>query len=99
MYFRSLSLLAIFACAGLTIAMSLGASDLTNLLGNSASGVNSPETLPAAPPIQRDVAYPTLPEVFEALVLKVNPIADKLSALSFYFLILSQVAFNIGILC
>ena len=99
MYFRSLSLLAIFACAGLTIAMSLGASDLTNLLGNSASGVNSPETLPAAPPIQRDIVHPTLPEVFKALALKVNPIAAKLSALLIYFLFLSWMAFNIGILC
>ena len=100
MYFGSLSLLATFACASLAIATPLGASDLTNPLINSASDINAPKALPAAPPpIQRDVAHPTLPEVFEALVLKVNPIADKLSALSFYFLILSRVAFNIGILC
>ena len=42
MYFRSLSLLATFACAGLTIIAPLGASDLTNLLGNFASGVSTP---------------------------------------------------------
>ena len=99
MYFRSLSLLATFACAGLTIATPLGASGLTNLLGNSASGVNIPKALPAAPPIHRDVAHPTLLEVFKAMLLKVNPIADRLSALLFSFLSLSWMAFNEGILC
>ena len=99
MYFHSLSLLTTFACAGLTIATPLGGSGLTNLLGDSASSVNALKALPAAPPIHHDVAHPTLSEVFEALVLKVNPIADKLSALSFYFLFLLWMAFNIGILC
>jgi hypothetical protein len=98
MYFRSLSLLATFACAGLTIAAPLGASGLNNLLGDSAFGVSASKALPAAPPIHRDVASPTLPEVFKAMVLKFNPIADKLSGSSFYFLFLSWVAFNIWVL-
>ena len=92
MYFRSLSLLATLAWAGLTIAVPLGASDLTNPVGNSASGASIPAfpnldtpALPKIPPVSRDVAHPTLPEVFKAVVLKVNPVADKLSALSFSF--------------
>jgi hypothetical protein len=46
-----------------------------------------PVDLPALP--ARDVDHPTLPEVFKAVVLKVNPIADKLSALSILFLVFS----------
>ena len=86
MYFRSLSLLAAFACAGLTTAVPLGASDLTNLLGNSASGVSTPTLFGRMP---RDVAHPTLPKVFKTVVVKLIPIADKLSALSLSFLFLS----------
>jgi len=123
MFFRSLSLLATFACAGLTIAAPLG-DELANPLGNSASipkldtsvlpkvprspvdttvvtgalanagDVAKLPTLPA-----RDVAHPTLPEILKTVAVKVTPIANKLSALSFSFLFLSWVAFNMGILC
>ena len=81
MYFRSLSLLATFACAGLTIIAPLGASDLTNLLGNFASAVSTPTFTGPSP---CDVAHPALPEVLKAVVLKVNPSADKSSVLSFF---------------
>jgi len=83
MFFRSLSLLATVACAGLTIAVPLGLNDLSNPLGSSLSGVSAPAVpkLPApALPAPRDVAHPTLPEAFKAVVIKINPIADKLSA-------------------
>ncbi|KIM43480.1 hypothetical protein M413DRAFT_443400 [Hebeloma cylindrosporum] len=99
MYFRSLSLLATFACAGLTIAApaapvpapavpNVGAPALPNLpvprspvdttvVTGALANAEDVAKLPALP-VPRDVDHPTLPEVFKTIVIKVNPIADKL---------------------
>ena len=97
MYFHSLPLLATLACAGLTIASPLGASDLT-LLATSDSGVSTP-TFPGVAPVLRDVAHSTPPEVFKEVISKVNSITDKLRELSFPFLFLSWLALNMRVLC